>query len=68
MKYRPDQSLSTVAEKMANKPTLVCLIAEQALLSKQVQNSKVLPALFLFSAYVLTKMRAGWSKFLKIVL
>ena len=39
--------------------TLVCLIAEQALLSKQVLNSPFLPARFLFSAYVVANKQAG---------
>ena len=37
------------------KYTLVGLIANHVLLSEQVLNSTVLPALFLFSAYLVAK-------------
>ena len=36
--------------------TLIYLIAEQALISEQVLNSKVLPARFLYTAYVVPNM------------
>ena len=47
--------------------TFVCLISEQALLSKQVLNSTVLPAPFLSNAYVVANKQAGWVKNWKIV-
>ena len=53
--------------KSVAESTLVCLIAEQDLLSMQVLNSTVLPGRFLFSAYLVAKKQVGLVKNLKIV-
>ena len=44
------------------KIILVCQIAEQALISEQVLNSKVVPAHFSFIAYEVTSKQVRWDK------
>ena len=39
--------------------TLICLINEQGQINEQALNSKVLPACFLFTVYVVPNKRAG---------